>query len=338
MELESLGRCPVCGSTDRTLRFDGVADGVFGTPGNWDFWSCGCGILYLDPRPTEASIGEAYALYYTHASSGPPLRWRDDGWRGAIRRGYLNARYGYSFADASLLGALTWRLRRGAVKNLDFMIRHLPSPPRPVCTILDVGCGNGDFLAVAEDLGYRACGLDPDPEAVAVARARGHDVRCASLPGSGVQPASFDHVFMNHVLEHFHDPVAALREARALLVPGGRLWISLPNLGAIGLRRFGPRWRGLEPPRHLALFDAPRLAALLGELGFQRIELLPAEEAALFYFRQSQAIASGTDPNDEADPPGWEDVRSLAVAANRRGRRDPLVAESLTMIASTPLT
>jgi SAM-dependent methyltransferase len=252
-----------------------------------------------------------------------------------VRRGYLNVRYGYRFPDASRIGGLTWPLRRSAVKNLDFMIRHLPAPLGSGRRILDVGCGNGEFLVVAQDLGYRAAGLDPDPRAVDVARSRGFDVRCGSLPRSGEPPRSFDHIFLNHVLEHLRDPIGALREARSLLVPGGRLWLSTPNPRSSGLTRFGRHWRGLEPPRHLTLFDAPRLEAALAGAGFERVRLLPPEEAAHFYFRQSQAIASGLDPALAADPPGWKALRRAAAAANRRVRSAPHLAETLTMTGWT---
>jgi SAM-dependent methyltransferase len=334
--LEYLGRCPVCGDTSREVAYEGVRDEVFGTPGAWDYWSCACGVLYLDPRPAPHAIGAAYAGYYTHSSAGPPLRWRDPGFRGAVRRGYLNSRYGYRFADASLLGALTWRLRRSAVKNLDFMIRHLPAPPRNGCRILDVGCGNGDFLGVAEDLGYAAVGIEPDPDAVRLAQSSGFDVRRGSIPGTGEAAASFNYIFLNHVIEHLHDPVAALGEAKTLLVPGGRLWLSLPNIASAGLRHFGRHWRGLEPPRHLALFDAVRLTSLLEMVGLERVRLLPPEEAALFYFRQSQAIACSLHPQAPDDPPEWEALARQAAAANRHARSAPLSAETLTMIAWNP--
>jgi SAM-dependent methyltransferase len=333
--MEYLGGCPVCGSPDRKVAFQRVRDGVFGTPGEWDLWTCLCGILYLDPRPSPEAMAGPYTSYYTHRPSEAPLKWREPGFRGAVRRGYLNARYGYRLPKASRIGGWTWPLRRSAVKNLDFMIRHLPAPRGSGRRILDVGCGNGEFLVVAEDLGYCSVGLDPDPQAVALARSRGFDVGCGSLPGGAEASRSFDHIFRNHVFEHLHDPVAALREAESLLVPGGRLWLSMPNIRSAGLARFGRHWRGLEPPRHLALFDPPRLAELLADSGFERVQLLPPEEAAVFYFRQSQAIAFELDPATSSDPPGWEALRAAASAANRQARSTPALGETLTMTAWT---
>jgi SAM-dependent methyltransferase len=152
-----------------------------------------------------------------------------------------------------------------------------------------------------------------------------------------MEAESFHHVFMNHVLEHFHDPRTALAEVARLLVPGGRLWLTQPNLGALGLARFGAYWRGLEPPRHLSLYTRARLSTFLAETGFEKIRTLPPADTALFYFRQSQAMRDGIDPNGPVDPPGWTDeILECALSADRRARRKVDLGESLTMIAWKP--
>ena len=58
--LEYLGRCPVCRSAEREPAYRGATDGVFGTSGEWDYWTCVGGILYLDPRPGPEALAEAY--------------------------------------------------------------------------------------------------------------------------------------------------------------------------------------------------------------------------------------------------------------------------------------
>lgn len=72
-ELEWLGKCPACGAARRDVLFEGLRDEAFHVAaGRWVLWRCqGCEAAYLDPRPSEASIGRAYANYYTHSERWP---------------------------------------------------------------------------------------------------------------------------------------------------------------------------------------------------------------------------------------------------------------------------
>lgn len=46
---------------------------------------------------------------------------------------------------------------------------------------------------------------------------------------AGIPNESFDFLIANHVLEHLTDPLGALREWHRVLVPGGRLLLTLPD-------------------------------------------------------------------------------------------------------------
>ena len=74
-ELEPVDHCPACGAGDRTQLYADLHDRAFGqAPGRWQLWICdACGCHYLPSRPTEASIGRAYADYYTHAVPPEPF-------------------------------------------------------------------------------------------------------------------------------------------------------------------------------------------------------------------------------------------------------------------------
>lgn len=90
--------------------------------------------------------------------------------------------------------------------------------------IVDVGAGGG--LAVAElgGLGARAVGVDVDPEMVAAARGRwGGHYRVGSaveLPFGDGEVAGYRADKVLHAVER---PLDALREARRVLMPGGRV-------------------------------------------------------------------------------------------------------------------
>ena len=338
-DLEYLGRCPACGGEPRTVRFDGLEDKAFrAAAGRWMLHDCAtCGAAYLDPRPSPSSIGSAYAGYYTHSDfSADESRyfWRQADLKARLKIDYLNKTFGYNFPNALPGGNMLLRLRPRARLALEFSIRHLPAPRRPGSKLLDVGCGNGQFLVTARALGYQPIGIEPDPNAVAAGRQNGLDIRPGLLPNPELAAGEFEHVTLNHVFEHLPWPREALDQIFELLAPKGRLWMSQPNLLALGLQKFGPNWRGLETPRHLSLYGYETLSRLLSGAGFVDICLLPAEEAAEFYYRQSALMSRDQDPYapDEVEP----EVLEAAAAANREARRSPERAESITVTARRP--
>jgi SAM-dependent methyltransferase len=265
--------CPACGGGAPAVARAGGRDLRFGVPGRWSFRRCReCGVIYLTPRP--AVLADAYPDAYTqHRPPAPPTPLDP---RAPLRhprvwfRRWLLGAYGYrEFAVARPL------LRLGRVAMLLPGVRlrakrgfHLLPPPLEGGRLLDVGCGNGRFLALVRALGWRAEGVEPDPRSAAVARrVSGAEVH-ASLAEGGFPAESFDVVTMNHVLEHVADPVATLAECRRLLKPAGRLGVAVPNWSSLGHRVFGEHWHALEPPRHLLMFDRRALAGLLGRAGF----------------------------------------------------------------------
>jgi SAM-dependent methyltransferase len=214
--------------------------------------------------------------------------------------------------------------------------RHLKPAKRKGARFLDVGCGNGAFLPMAEKLGYSSIGIDPDPVAVAQGLSDGRDLRVGTLEANDLPSESFDHITLAHVFEHLHDPVAALAEVHRLLVPGGRLWIVQPNLASLGFAEFGPDWRGLEVPRHMVLMTPKRLIGMLTTHGFTRAKLKKPPYEAQYYYRQSLAIRRGEDPERGADT-GWsKDWRARAREADTLSFADPELCESMTVVAFKP--
>lgn len=333
--LETLGACPVCGGVERTPLLTDLRDLVFGiAPGTWTLWRCtDCQAGYLDPRPDRATIGSAYAGYYTQkpetATHESPSRSR----RLARRNAYLNSRWGYSLAPAQAGNARA--LTQAQQRRADRVVRSLPVA-RAGERLLDVGCGNGAWLALMRSGGWDAYGVEPDPESATQAAALGlpiaPDLFTAPFPDQ-----HFDAITMNHVVEHMHDPRAALARCLKLLKPGGRLWISTPNLDAWGRKCFGRAWRGLEPPRHLVLFTAAGLRRLLAETGLVAIESLPPTDPARGMFLESARIARAAAGGDRRL--NWLDrtrTKWLAWRADQRVDHDPRGAEELIVIASRP--
>lgn len=102
--------------------------------------------------------------------------------------------------------------------------------------ILDVGTGEGEIVASCLARGADAVGVEPDPDAVAVARAvvsaEGHDPE-RIVEGAGERlpfaDASFDAVVCHNVLEHVDDVDATVAELVRVARSGGLLLVSVPN-------------------------------------------------------------------------------------------------------------
>jgi 2-polyprenyl-3-methyl-5-hydroxy-6-metoxy-1,4-benzoquinol methylase len=339
-DLEFLNRCPVCGSADRAVAYEGLRDKVFFcAPGVWTMWRCGgCDVGYLDPRPTVESIGRAYETYYTHDKT-PPGVVPDGGLLNRLRRivahSYLNKRFGYRLRPALPLAWLALAMRPARALSTAHYYRHLPAPRAGDDFLLDVGCGNGVFLQTArDDLGYEVEGLEIDPRARDVATRRGLKIHSGLMPGSGLTPARYYQVTLSHVLEHMHDPVAALQEVFGLLKAGGRVWIAVPNIAAASLSRFGNNSRLLEPPRHLVMFDEGSLAKLLERVGFSDIRLIRNAGGDDFVFDQSWKIENGLDPGATPDSVVPADERGSVMSNTIAAAGDVSSASVIVMTGS----
>jgi ubiquinone/menaquinone biosynthesis C-methylase UbiE len=137
--------------------------------------------------------------------------------------------------------------------------------------VLDVACGTGALtLAAAERVGRSGAvtGLDPNPDMLAVARAKPAAIdwrqgRAEDLPFSD---ASFDAVVSQFGLMFFDDPARAFAEMHRVLAPGGRLAVAVFDAietapGYDALARLLDRLFGHE------VGDAMRAPFVLGDAG-----------------------------------------------------------------------
>jgi SAM-dependent methyltransferase len=117
-----------------------------------------------------------------------------------------------------------WFLGRRAI-ILAEMARRLPAGR---ARMAELGCGSGGMLEALSRFGT-AVGVETDAALRARARERGLDVRAGALPDAiPLHPGRWDAVCLFDVLEHVNDEAGALAACRRLLVPGGRLFVTVP--------------------------------------------------------------------------------------------------------------
>lgn len=270
--LEFLGHCPICGSSDRTKLYDKLHDRLFGAPGHWTFYQCReCASGYLDPRPTPETISLAYACYATHDENQLEDENKLQGLkrlRVAMRNDYLSRRYAYRRSPTVPWGHLAMYFLPPPLRlEWDHYARHLPRPKPGHNRLLDVGCGNGDFLLRARQTGWDVQGIDFDPQAAAIAIEKGLDVWTGDYRDAPYQYEMFDVITTNQVLEHVHSVPDFISHLVAWLRPGGALWIGTPNFTSLGRALFGANWKLLHPPQHLAILSSRALLDQLRDHG-----------------------------------------------------------------------
>jgi SAM-dependent methyltransferase len=144
---------------------------------------------------------------------------------------------------------------------------------KPKGRVLDIGCGNGYFLAACEEKGYEVQGIDVSPWAAQYASHKlGLLVDTGEVEGMDLPPQSFDIVTMWHFLEHTHDPNRVLSRARSWLKRDGILIVEVPNYEGTDARKTWKAWVGWQLPYHLYHFTPQTLTRLLRGSGFDVVK------------------------------------------------------------------
>ena len=158
-----------------------------------------------------------------------------------------------------------WVLRRD---HLRFVLSV--APPGNGLRLLDIGCGSGTFLKLAQEAGFRVQGLEASPEAgKAAEKILPGRVAVGDEEGLIRSGATFDVLTLFHVLEHLPRPLDYLRRIRRLMTENGGLVIQVPDSHSIQAALLGSRWYGLDCPRHIHNFTARALVELLKRAGFR---------------------------------------------------------------------
>jgi len=177
---------------------------------------------------------------------------------------------------------LAWRVDAGRDMDPNEIGERSNGRARTLC---DIGCGSGDLLSKFSKAGYDVLGIEPDPQARALAERAGK-----VLPGTAEElpcelgGKQFDVVLLSHVLEHCIEPMCALANARQILATEGTLVIEVPNNAARGFSTFKAVWPWTDLPRHLHFFTERSLRSALYAVG-----LSVTKVCYLGYTRQFQS-------------------------------------------------
>lgn len=246
--------CMQCGGQDFETVVSGARDRVWWKPGAFQLQRCrSCSLVQTRPRP----LGTALDFYYSGTYDTPEAR--------TGLRNFYEGR----------LGRLLNHYRLITIEKV-----------RPVTAddhVVDVGCSYGHFLqSVRTARQVQTTGLDLDAHSLEHAvDADQSTLLQSTLVDAELPPESATIVTFLECLEHDPDPIATLRAARAVLVPGGLVSIEVPMWDSVWCRLFGRFWHPLFVPQHLVHFSRATLHNAVREAGLEPIHhqtmLFPSE-------------------------------------------------------------
>jgi SAM-dependent methyltransferase len=147
--------------------------------------------------------------------------------------------------------------------------------------LLEIGCGNGDFLNRAALRGLKVTGIDYSPHACAIARNQLEGFQAEVFQGEisvlEGKKECFDYIVFCDVLEHVRNPRLFLRIVHDLLKPNGTIFCIVPSLDSWSAKLLKSNWMEFKL-EHLSYFDTKSLRSILFQEGFSEIQHFPAKK------------------------------------------------------------
>jgi 2-polyprenyl-3-methyl-5-hydroxy-6-metoxy-1,4-benzoquinol methylase len=151
-------------------------------------------------------------------------------------------------------------------------------------TMLDIGCGTGEFLVTGSQFGMAVTGTDVDPSISQYIHDKYGFTVVTGIFGPATFPKeSFDVVVLSHVIEHLQRPADLLSAIHATLKPDGLFVMSTPNADSFmekvhnlygRIRHDRARSYYLAPfisPYHIVGFNLKSAKRLLQRMGFSPV-------------------------------------------------------------------
>lgn len=153
---------------------------------------------------------------------------------------------------------------------------------KPKCRILDVGCGDGHFLALCSKQGLECFGVEDSKQLASHASAKsGAIIIQGHYAKQMFEESSFDVITLVQVLEHLTTPISVLEAARFHLRDEGLLVIEVPSIRSphfLAFRSTGIKWF-VKPPdgviySHFGYYSPRSIQTLTQRCGFRKFSMV----------------------------------------------------------------
>ncbi len=277
--MQKLTECPVCHTTN-LAPFLSCNDYTVSHE-TFHLQRClSCGFVMTNPRPGPDQLPAYYKseAYISHSNKSTNL---------------VDVIY-----KAARTFTLKWKIR--------LLEKYSLKPPT---SILDFGCGTGDFLQLCAENGLAIEGIEPSPLARNEATHKtGREIK-SSINEISTQS---DALTLWHVLEHVTDLNETLEKLRDALTKNGTMFIAVPNLNSADAEHYGEHWAAYDVPRHLWHFSQNSMEKLLANHELKLTTTVPMRLDAYYVSMLSEKYRLGKNTiatMGRAISQGWKSNR-----------------------------
>lgn len=168
-------------------------------------------------------------------------------------------------------------------------------------SILDIGCGTGDFLVACQKNGWKVQGVEPNDKARRISSKKlnsNNDPISEGLIFSDIQGVidknkKYDVICMWHVLEHVSNLEEYIEYLKSLLNADGILLIAVPNFRSFDAGHYKEYWAAYDVPRHLWHFSKKSITLLFEKVNLKVIKILPMKFDSYYVSLLSEKYQNG---------------------------------------------
>ena len=260
-QLRNIEKCPVCGGKSQQHFLEAEDHNVSNDPFN--IVECSdCSFRFTNPIPTEETIGGYYKSenYVSHSGT---------------KKGFVNRVYHI--------------VRSRAIKQKETLAAKYSKEK----TILDIGCGTGDFLGYCKSQNWKTLGLEPDVSARKIAL-ENNAIEAKNLSHLyEIEENSFDVISMWHVLEHVYNLNEDIEQYKRILKDEGTLMVAVPNCSSKDAAHYKASWAAYDLPIHLYHFRPDNMKQLFSKHGMEVVEVLPMKFDSYYISLVSEKYKGG---------------------------------------------
>ena len=259
--MKTYSNCPVCNHS----QFDNFLECVDYTVSKESFniSVCNnCSFAFTNPIPQDSSIGSYYESeeYISHSNS---------------KKGVVNGIYQL--------------VRNYTISKKIHLLQSLGKGK----TLLDIGCGTGEFLNACAQSGFTVHGVEPSE----TGRKQAHDnFKLIIKDESSIKDfneKTFDFISLWHVLEHVYHLNDRIQEISRILKDDGYLIIAVPNRNSYDASFYKEHWAAYDLPRHLYHFTPKNIKELFSKHDFFLYKTYPMKFDSYYVSLLSEKYKTG---------------------------------------------